>query len=101
MYFTFGKCSNLRRLDTRTWNTSSVTTMQSMFSSCTNLNQLMISQWDVSKVTNMDHMFYKCLTINQMNKGALSSWKLNPSVSMKNICGGTKFQKNPMDLFQK
>lgn len=100
MYFTFGECSNLRRLDTHTWNTSSVTTMQAMFSSCTNLNQLMVSQWDVSKVTNMDQMFFNCLTINRMNKGALSSWKLNPAVTMKNICDGTKYEKNPMYLFQ-
>lgn len=100
MSFMFNECSNLRRLDTRTWNTASVTNMYAMFSLCSSLNILTVSQWDVSNVTDMNYMFHGCLIVNQLNKGALSSWKLNPSVIMNHICAGTKFEKNPMDLFQ-
>ena len=96
----FEYCKQLQVLDVSHWNVSRVTNMHDMFSSCMQLQALDISQWNVSNVTNMDSMFFDCPLINQMNKGTLSSWKLNPAVTMKNICDGTKFKKNPMDLFQ-
>lgn len=98
--YLFANYTNLYAADFSHLKTNLVINMKYMFSYCSSLKQLNISHWDVSKVTNMDSMFLDCLIIKQMNKGALSSWKLNPFVTMKNICDGTKFQKNPMDLFQ-
>ena len=45
------------------WDTSSVTSMSSMFSSKGNFNGN-ISNWDTSKVTSMSYMFYSASSFN-------------------------------------
>ena len=50
--------------DISSWNTSSVTDMNSMFSGAENFNQA-IGNWDVSNVTNMYGMFYEARNFNQ------------------------------------
>lgn len=97
----FFSCLRIQTLDVSHWDVSSTTHMGSMFWYCKQLQTLDVSQWNVSNVKRMDEMFSNCLYINQLEKGALSSWKLNPSVSMKKICKGTKFGNNPLALFQK
>ena len=100
MAYMFDKCIQLQTLDVSQWDVSRVTNMAGMFNTCGQLQTLDISHWNVSNVTNMYHIFYHCQHINKLKKGALSSWKLNPAVTMKTICDGTKFEKNPTDLFQ-
>ena len=51
------------------WNTSSVTSMQSMFFGATNFNGD-VGAWDISKVTTMATMFYAADAFNQ----PVSSW---------------------------
>ncbi|MFH1521786.1 MAG: DUF2341 domain-containing protein, partial [archaeon] len=51
------------------WDTSSVTTMDSMFNGATNFNQN-LTNWNVSKVTDMDFMFYSATVFN----GNISNW---------------------------
>ena len=101
MMFMFGYCKQLQALDISHWNVSNVTTMVAMFCACEQLQILDVSHWDVSNVTNMDRMFCNCPYINRLGKGALSSWKLNPNVTMHNFCKGTKFENNPLALFRK
>lgn len=50
-------CNNLTTCDLSKLNTSSNTTMLSMFSYCTKLTTLDLSNWDTSNVTNMNSMF--------------------------------------------
>ena len=101
MNFMFFYCIQLKVLDVSQWNVSSVTNMNFMFNSCKQLQTLDVSHWDVSNVTKMERIFSNCRYINHVEKGFLSSWKLNPAVTIKSICNGTKFEDNPMDLFQK
>ena len=95
----FDECSNLKQLDFSHWDVSNVTDMSFMFANCEQLTSIDISNWNVSNVTDMNNMFFYCSAIEYMKKGELSSWKLNPAVTMKNMCVGTKFQDKPMDLF--
>jgi surface protein len=58
----FRGCRNLKELDVSNWDTSNVTTMESMFDGryyryC-GLTNLDVSNWDTSNVTNMEDMFY-------------------------------------------
>jgi len=60
-----------------TWNTSSVTTMRSMFSGATAFNQD-ISSWDVSNVTDMQYMFNNADAFNE----DISSWDVSSVTNM-------------------
>ena len=55
----FSNCGTAK-LDLRSFDTSNVETMDSMFYSCTKLKSLDLQNFNTSKVTNMNHMF--CLT---------------------------------------
>lgn len=101
MCFMFYNCKQLDTLILPQWDISNVTTLAFMFGKCIQLKTLDISHWNVSNALNMDYMFYNCKAVGQMKKGELSSWKRNSSVTMKNICGGTKYAQNPMILFKK
>ena len=46
------------------WNTSNLTSMESMFNNCTAFNQP-IGNWDVGNVTSMRSMFQGCSAFNQ------------------------------------
>ena len=57
----FDGCENLEVIhNIDTWDTSNVTSMDSMFSNCNKLIYLDLSSWDTSNVTNMDSMFFHC-----------------------------------------
>ena len=56
----FGYCINLTTLDLSSFNTSSVTDMNGMFSQCYVLTTLDLSSFNTSAVTNMDYMFESC-----------------------------------------
>ena len=56
----FQSCSNLISINLSNFNTSSVTSMESMFSFCPKLISLGLSNLDISQVTNMNFMFDEC-----------------------------------------
>ena len=59
-------------------DTSSVTSMNSMFSSCYSLTS--IPHLDTSKVTSMDNMFSSCYSLTTANlKGVAEALQLNSS----------------------
>ena len=67
------------------WDTSNITSMQSMFSQNTVFNQS-IGSWDTSSVTNMENMFLSATTFNQ----DISNWDISSvttMVNMLNNCG--------------
>ncbi|HEL7298657.1 TPA: BspA family leucine-rich repeat surface protein, partial [Listeria monocytogenes] len=53
-------------LDVSNFDTSSVTTMQSMFEKCTSLEELDLSTFDTSSVTNMQSMFINCAVLKSL-----------------------------------
>ena len=78
-------CNNLTTCDLSKLNTSSNTTMLSMFSYCTNLTSLDLSNWDTNSVTNMSSMFYNCPSLTSI--GDLSSWNTSNVTSMSYMFG--------------
>ena len=61
-----------------TWNTSSVTNMESMFNGATNFNQN-ISSWNTKSVTNMASMFVRASAFNQ----DLNGWNTSQVTDMR------------------
>lgn len=64
----------------RTWNTSRVTDMNSLFQSRAYFNED-LSLWDTSSVTNMYRMFYGASSFN----GNLSSWDTSRVTTMRSM----------------
>ena len=60
-----------------TWDTSNVTTMQSLFHAQSIFNQP-IGNWDVSNVQNMNSMFYNAVSFNQ----DISAWDMSSVTNM-------------------
>jgi len=65
------------------WDTSKVTTMDSMFASATKFNQD-ISSWDTSKVTTMVSMFQNAIIFNQNISGWNTTSVTNMNYMFKN-----------------
>ena len=63
----FRGCANLKEADLDKLDTSSVTSMDSMFSSCSSLTTLDVSGWDTSKVTDMNSMFDDCTSLTTLD----------------------------------
>ena len=78
----FSNCQQLQQLDTSNWDTSSVTNMLSMFRDCHALQQVDTSSWDTSSVTNMSEMFRNCQQLQQLDK---SNWDTSSATSMSNM----------------
>ena len=59
----FRSCSSLTSLDLSSFDTSAVTSMNSMFRSCSSLTSLDLSGFNTSAVTDMSGMFYFCSSL--------------------------------------
>jgi surface protein len=80
----FNSCPNLGdQGNMNSWDTSSVTNMDSMFREATSFNQP-IGDWDVSSVTNMASMFYNQDTFDQ----DIGSWDTSNVTNMINMFWG-------------
>ena len=58
-------------MDVSGWDTSSVTSMGSMFSGCSSLQQLDVSNFDVSKMKNFEAIFFRCSSLQSLD---VSKW---------------------------
>ena len=75
----FFGCSNLNINATDVPNLNAVTDMSFMFAGCTALNgPANIGTWNTSTVTNMQSMFENASSFNQ----PIGTWTLNPTVNM-------------------
>lgn len=72
--------SSLFNQDISSWDTSSITSVYSMFSEATNFNQD-ISNWDTSSITDMSAMFYGATSFNQ----DISSWDTSSVTDMQSM----------------
>ena len=52
----------------RTWDTSEVTDMASLFYSCSKITSLNLSKWNFDKVQKMNSAFYGCSALTTINK---------------------------------
>ena len=59
----FEGCSSLAALDLSSFDTSSVTYMESMFRGCSSLTSLDLSSFDTTSVTGMPYMFEGCSSL--------------------------------------
>ena len=88
MSFMFHLCHNLTRLDLSGFDTSHVTTMQSMFnmwdgaSTASELIYLDVSNFDTKKVTNMEGMFCECRNLSILNLCSFDVSGVTNSVGM-------------------
>ena len=87
----FYNCQKLTAINgIENWDTSKVTTMQSLFHRCYDLTSLNLSNWNTSNVTNMNYLFYDCknlitLDISNFDTSKLTNIYTNTFSSCKNL----------------
>ena len=81
----FKGCSDINNFDFSEFDTSQVTSMDSMFSGCSSISSLNLHNFNTSQVTNMNRMFYQCSSIKSLN---LSNFDTSKVTSMKNMFDG-------------
>ena len=82
----FYGCSSLTSLDVSNWKTSSVTTMGSMFQNCSKLTSLDLSGWDTLKVTTMQGMFAGCSSLTSLDVSHFKTSKVTDMGTMFETC---------------
>ena len=85
----FSGCSSLASLDLSSFDTSSVTSMSSMFYNCSSLSSLDVSSFDTSKVTNMSGMFGNC-PIQTLELSSFETSQVTNASSMFSGCSSLK-----------
>ena len=78
----FNDDSNLKSIDTSSWDTGKVTNMTNMFFNCSSLSSLDVSKWDTGKVTNMTNMFYNCKSLTSLD---VSKWDTRNVTNMSAV----------------
>ena len=88
-YCLFAKYPNLASIDGfDIFDTSRVTSMQSMFESSGKLTNLNLSSFDTRNVTNMSYMFSECTFLSNLNISNWNTSKVSNMQSMFERCGG-------------
>ena len=82
----FGSCSSLTSLNLSGIDTSNVNTMRGMFYNCSNLTTLDVSGFDTSSVTTMDSMFRGCRAVTTLDVSSFNTSSVNNMGSMFNNC---------------
>ena len=79
----FAKCSKLQDITAlSSWDTSNVTSMDSMFYDCQRLQDISaLANWDVHNVKDMCGMFYVCHQLQDIT--ALANWDVSNVTNMK------------------
>ena len=75
-------------INIKSFNTSKVTDMSSMFWFCEKLTDLDLRNFDTSKVTDMGFMFYECSKLTQITVS--NKWVIGSSTDITNMfnnCG--------------
>ena len=73
----FADCLNMKAdYDLSSWNTSSVTNMNSVFYNCNKLKSLNLSGWNTSRVTDMSQMFCNCESLTSLDLSSFSTKSL-------------------------
>ena len=75
-----------KELDLLNFDTSSVTTMYSMFNGCEKLVNLDLSNFDTSNVTNIGGMFYGCSSLTSLDLSNFDTSNVTTMCSMFSEC---------------
>lgn len=81
----FSYCSKLTSLNLSNFDTSKVTNMNYMFQDCSSLNKLDLSNFNISNVTGMNQMFYYCSKLTSLDLSNFDTSKVTTTDSM--FCG--------------
>ena len=85
-YELFYNCDNLKTIDLSGFDTSSVTSMDSMFCLCSALTSLDLSGFDTSKVTDMSAMFNGCSGLTSLDLSGLDTSSVTDMHCMFECC---------------
>ena len=81
-----GFYSVIEKLDLSNFNTSNVTSMESMFAGCSSLTSLDLSSFNTSKVTNMVAMFGGCSSLTSLDLSGFNTSNVTDMVAMFEGC---------------
>ena len=84
--YMFGRLNNAEYIDTEHFDTSKVTTMNSMFVSDGSITSLNVSNWDTSNVTNMGYMFSWNYSLASLDVSHFNTSKVTDMSTMFNYC---------------
>ena len=82
----FRGCSSLTSIDLSSFNTSNVTSMGSMFSSCSSLTSVDLNNFNTSKVTDMSEMFDGCSSLTSLDLSSFNTSNVTSMGSMFSSC---------------
>ena len=82
----FYECSRLTSLDVSNFDTSQVTSMESMFSKCSRLTSLDVSNFDTSRVTDMRFMFEDCSSLISLDVSKFNTSQVTDMYGMFEDC---------------
>ena len=82
----FASLKKMTLLNTSSYNTSKVTTFNSMFMSCSALTDLDLSGFNTSKVTNMYRMFSGCRALVSLDLENFDTSNVTTMSTMFNVC---------------
>ena len=107
----FFRCSSLKELDLKNFNTKKVTNMYSMFYGCSSLEKLDLNNFDTTNVMIMTYMFCECKSLEKLKFGenfnttnvTNMSYMFALCSSLNELVCGENFNasniKNNMDMF--
>ena len=81
-----GFYSVIEKLDLSNFNTSNVTSMESMFASCSSLTSLDLSNFNTSKVTNILQMFSYCESLTSLDLSSFNTSNVTNMYAMFEGC---------------
>ena len=85
MSYMFYRCVGMTELDLSHFDTSNVTTMESMFSNM-ELTELDLSSFNTGKVTSMKNMFYYCNNLKSLNLTSFNTRNVKTMYAMFDHC---------------
>ena len=87
----FEKCSRLKKLDLRNFDTSNISNMCNMFSFCYDLSEIIgLGRFNTSNVYNMWSMFYNCESLKSLDLSNFNTTKVTNMGSMFYNCESLK-----------
>ena len=82
----FSSLFGIKSLDLSSFDTSNVTNMGNMFSTCSNLQSLDVSSFDTSKVTDMRNMFSGCYNLAPLDVSSFDTSQVTTMSGMFDSC---------------
>ena len=84
----FSGCSSLTSLDLSSFNTVNVTNMVDMFRGCSSLTSLDLSGFNTTNVINMNNMFRDCSSLTSLDVNNFNTSKVTNMAGMFRECSG-------------